>query len=138
MASRWSDFLKQQNLRRQCVCSGFTNPDKLLVKCTNAECGRWLHDDCIREDALKKTYIRLIGEIPEEGPNETKKTGRKSGTPRKAAQASTVWKGKFEAKIDSKEEEDTTGKIIITDIREAEPERWEEDMLCLACHEPLK
>lgn len=126
-------------MRRQCVCSGFTNPDKLLVKCANAACGRWLHEDCIKDDALKKTYIRRVGEIAdEEQSTETKKKGRKSGTPRKVAPAPPIWKGKFEAKIESKEEEDTAGKLIITDVRDDEPESWEEDMQCLACHEPLK
>lgn len=91
------------------------------------------------EDALKKTYIRRIGEIPEDEPSsETKKNGRKSGTPRKAGPAPPIWKGKFEAKIESKEEEDTASKLIITDLREDEPESWEEDMQCLACREPLK
>ena len=93
----------------------------------------------MKEDALKKTYVRLIGEIPEDEPTtETKRNGRKSGTPRKASPACQIWKGKFEAKIESKEEEDMASKLIITDIREDEPETWEEEMQCLACHEPLK
>lgn len=139
MASELSNCVDQLNMRRQCVCSGFTNPDKLLVKCANPECGRWLHEDCIREDALRRTYVRLIGEISEDEPStETKKDRRKSGTPRRTAPPPPVWKGKFEAKIKSREEEDTASKLTITDVREEEPVSWEEDMQCLACHEPLQ
>ncbi|GKT83597.1 EBS-BAH-PHD domain-containing protein [Colletotrichum tofieldiae] len=35
------------------------NPDKTLIGCSNKECAKWLHEHCLREDALMRTYERL-------------------------------------------------------------------------------
>lgn len=35
------------------------NPDKTLVGCTNGDCGKWMHLECLREDVLKRVYARL-------------------------------------------------------------------------------
>ncbi|KAI0408869.1 hypothetical protein F4802DRAFT_299755 [Xylaria palmicola] len=43
----------------RCKCNRPENPDKKLINCTNSECKKWLHDECLIHDALMKTYSRL-------------------------------------------------------------------------------
>lgn len=40
------------------------NPDKTLVGCTNGDCGKWMHIECLREDVLKRVYDRLGTDRP--------------------------------------------------------------------------
>ncbi|GAP91657.2 putative ebs-bah-phd domain-containing protein [Rosellinia necatrix] len=43
----------------RCKCNRPENPDKQLINCANLECRRWLHDDCLVDEALIKTFSRL-------------------------------------------------------------------------------
>ncbi|KAL9116531.1 MAG: hypothetical protein Q9187_006943 [Circinaria calcarea] len=58
------DYLtkKLSEIRRDCVCKGFHNPDKLLIRCSNSSCLLWLHEDCIVKDALRRFLSRDSGE----------------------------------------------------------------------------
>ena len=47
-----------QQLRKACICDDFSNPDKLLLQCSNEECKLWLHEDCIIKHALEKATAR--------------------------------------------------------------------------------
>ncbi|KAI1811793.1 hypothetical protein GGS20DRAFT_75552 [Poronia punctata] len=50
----------------RCKCNRPENPDKRLINCTNPECMKWLHDDCLVHEALMKTYARLGTDKPHE------------------------------------------------------------------------
>lgn len=47
-----------------CRCQMPANPDKTLVGCTNGDCGKWMHIECLRQDALKRVYGRLGTDRP--------------------------------------------------------------------------
>ena len=42
-----------------CKCGNPANPDKTLIGCANETCKKWLHDECLKHEALMKTYERL-------------------------------------------------------------------------------
>ncbi|RYP48641.1 hypothetical protein DL768_005485 [Monosporascus sp. mg162] len=48
----------------RCRCNRPENPDKRLIGCTNSECKKWLHDDCLVHEALLNTYRRLGTDKP--------------------------------------------------------------------------
>lgn len=48
-----------QGLKRDCKCKDYHNPDKLLVHCVNNVCGKWLHEECLLEDAKERAWARL-------------------------------------------------------------------------------
>ncbi|OAA59525.1 Bromo adjacent region [Akanthomyces lecanii RCEF 1005] len=45
-------------------CRTPAHPDKMLVGCTNSDCGEWMHIDCLREDVLKRVHDRLGADKP--------------------------------------------------------------------------
>ncbi|CAH0019471.1 unnamed protein product [Clonostachys rhizophaga] len=51
--------------RPVCKCKTPANPDKMLVGCTNKSCGKWMHDDCLRHDALMRVFDRLGKTTPQ-------------------------------------------------------------------------
>ncbi|KAI4861776.1 hypothetical protein F4820DRAFT_460704 [Hypoxylon rubiginosum] len=48
----------------RCQCNRPENPDKRLFGCSNEDCKRWLHDECLIHEALLKTYKRLGTDKP--------------------------------------------------------------------------
>lgn len=56
-----------------CSCDTPANPDKMLVGCTMDNCRKWMHEQCILDDALKATYDRLGADKPHLAPVTTKK-----------------------------------------------------------------
>lgn len=46
------------------------NPDKVLIRCSSPQCGKWMHDDCLRRDALMRVYERLGKKTPQVFENE--------------------------------------------------------------------
>ncbi|KAI1333118.1 hypothetical protein F5Y16DRAFT_354848 [Xylariaceae sp. FL0255] len=48
----------------RCKCNRPENPDKKLINCTNEDCKKWLHDDCLIHDALMRTFTRLGTDKP--------------------------------------------------------------------------
>ncbi|KAI1437634.1 hypothetical protein GGR50DRAFT_51129 [Xylaria sp. CBS 124048] len=57
----------------RCKCNLPENPDKRLINCSNTECRRWLHDDCLVHEALMRTFARLGNEKPYLKLEEVKK-----------------------------------------------------------------
>ncbi|KAJ4402810.1 hypothetical protein N0V85_005235 [Neurospora sp. IMI 360204] len=47
-----------------CGCNTPANPDKLLVGCSSESCKKWLHEECIKDQALRATYERLGTDKP--------------------------------------------------------------------------
>lgn len=52
-----------------CSCNTPAHPDNLLVGCTSETCKKWMHEQCIKEDALRRTYARLGKDKPHVNPN---------------------------------------------------------------------
>ncbi|KAK3335401.1 hypothetical protein B0T19DRAFT_7043 [Cercophora scortea] len=56
-----------------CSCNTPAHPDKLLVGCTTESCKKWMHEQCIKEEALRSVYNRLGTDkphLPPESPKE--------------------------------------------------------------------
>lgn len=53
-----------QTVELVCSCNTPANPDKMLVGCTTDACKKWMHEQCILEDALRTTYKRLGTDKP--------------------------------------------------------------------------
>jgi hypothetical protein len=104
-----------------------------MMICDDPECKLWMHEDCLIDDILTKTYERVVEDAPE--PNGVARpTAKKSKAGRK------VWKGKFEAKFstdDTTEGSHTT--VTITDLRStpSTPKTWTERVACLKCERLL-
>ncbi|KAH8602536.1 hypothetical protein B0O99DRAFT_679531 [Bisporella sp. PMI_857] len=108
-------------IREHCICNGHFNPEVAMEICDNPSCKVWLHEECIIDDVLTKTYNRL----QENGEtNGTSKPGRKS--------KGKIWKGKFSAKIKANGSSTT---VEITDLRKdvIALQPWEERIACLKC-----
>jgi hypothetical protein len=61
-----------QSVELLCSCHTPAHPNKTLVGCTNEGCKKWLHEDCIKEEALKATYNRLGTDKPHISPDTVK------------------------------------------------------------------
>lgn len=59
---------KLSELRQYCRCKRYANPDSALIQCSNGQCRKWMHEDCILEDAVARTYEKMSLESVE---NET-------------------------------------------------------------------
>jgi hypothetical protein len=103
-----------------------------MMICDSEDCKLWMHEECLIDDILTKTYERLVKDSEEEpdANGAAKPAGKKGKAGRK------VWKGKFEAKFsteDSAEGSHTT--VTITDLRSNSngPKTWTERVPCLKC-----
>ncbi|KAK0667372.1 hypothetical protein QBC41DRAFT_139425 [Cercophora samala] len=56
-----------------CRCNTPANPDRKLLGCTVEACKKWMHEECIIEDALQSTYKRLGTDKPHLPPEPIKK-----------------------------------------------------------------
>lgn len=68
-----------------CKCQTPAHPDKMLIRCSDTQCGRWMHDDCLRHDVLMRVFNRLGRSEPQtfeekdhKEPTEIKKEGEES------------------------------------------------------------
>src|SRR3954452_617175 len=109
-----------QKVREHCICRRSHNPDSLMIGCNNPDCRKWLHEECITEDVLRKTYQRLVlqEEVTEAvaPPNVKIESG--------ANGIKNPWDGLFQAKIKNK---DKIATAIIRDLRGDDGEMREED-----------
>ena len=60
----WLIRPRTQSVEATCKCGQPEHPDKTLVGCSNEDCGKWIHDDCLIHDALMRTYERLGEDKP--------------------------------------------------------------------------
>ncbi|KAJ4296106.1 hypothetical protein N0V88_004808 [Collariella sp. IMI 366227] len=51
-----------------CSCNTPGNPDKMLIGCSEETCKKWMHEQCILDDALRATYKRLGTDKPHLAP----------------------------------------------------------------------
>ncbi|KAL9093875.1 MAG: hypothetical protein Q9165_003798 [Trypethelium subeluteriae] len=130
-------------LRQHCFCNKPSNPDNLLVQCTNkATCGRWLHSECLKEKAVEKA-IDQIPSGPTTEPTPSKKQRLVDESPRNSG--ATPSKSKMRKSRGSKEDAFFTAEVVATsgkkghrlkihDFREGHNgEEWEERIYCLCC-----
>ncbi|KAI0468750.1 hypothetical protein F4859DRAFT_201653 [Xylaria cf. heliscus] len=99
----------------RCKCNRPENPDKQLMNCTNPECRKWLHDDCLIHEALMKTFARLGTDKPHKPArvkNEEPEGGQRPLSPSESGAAQTA-----QQSIDVKPEDQT---IKLADVENAE------------------
>ncbi|KAJ9157664.1 BAH domain-containing protein [Pleurostoma richardsiae] len=60
--------MELSSIEALCKCDTPGNPDKVLIGCSNSDCGKWLHEECIKHEALTKTYERLGRDKPHKAP----------------------------------------------------------------------
>ncbi|KAI1461716.1 hypothetical protein F4805DRAFT_242369 [Annulohypoxylon moriforme] len=87
----------------RCKCNQPENPDKRLFGCSNDDCRKWLHDDCLIHDALLRTYKRLGRDKPHKPSPIKEEDGE--GTKRPLSPSETGAAQTAEQSIDVKPEE---------------------------------
>jgi hypothetical protein len=99
--------------------------------CDNPSCKVWLHEECLIDNILTKTYQRLVKNTADTEPS-TNGTSKTNGKKSKAK----PYKGIFSAKIDA---ENGHTSVIIKDLRpNANPQSWVESVACLKCGSVLE
>ncbi|KAM0278363.1 hypothetical protein ACHAQH_005183 [Verticillium albo-atrum] len=66
--------LSLSSVHRTCKCKQPANPDKTLVACSQTNCSTWLHDECLKHDALMRTFEALGTDKPHIMPVENGET----------------------------------------------------------------
>ena len=99
--------------------------------CDNPSCKVWLHEDCLIDEILTKTYERLVRPTSEaeSGTNGVAKTSGKKGKGK-----SKIWKGIFNAVLNA---DDGHTTVTISDTRSIPPKKWTERVSCLKCGKEL-
>jgi hypothetical protein len=102
-----------------------------MMICDNEDCKLWMHEECLIDDILTRTYERLVEDGSEDADaNGVAKPVAKKGKGRK------IWKGKFDAKFNTEDTPDgSRTTVTITDLREKpkSPKSWTERVACLKC-----
>lgn len=97
--------------------------------CDNSECKFWMHEECLIDHILTKTYERAV----EDGSDEADTNG---GAAEKRNFGRKIRRGKFEATIhteDSAEGSHATVTITDTRINSKGPKSRTERVACLRC-----
>jgi hypothetical protein len=97
-----------------------------MTICDNPSCKVWLHDECLIDDILSKTYKKLVED--EETNGVAKPNGRKSKSGKK-------YKNAFKARI--VQNVDEPPKAVITDARSKAQKTWTEPIACPKCNTTL-
>jgi hypothetical protein len=95
----------------------------------------WMHEECLIDDILTKTYKRLVEDGEKGETKGASKSAAKSGEPRRK-----IWEGEFDAKfhtVDTGSGSQST--VTITDLRDNPegPKPWTERIACLKCESLL-
>lgn len=153
---------KMQQLRKYCICDRPHNPDRLLVRCSNPNCERWLHAECLASAAVQEAHkkhvrasstshdpvlaIRAKGFEEGDGaiPQAPDPAGRqKKGTATTVVTSKPTFKrpkakdriAAFRAEVMN---EGASQSITIYDLRDGHVgETWKEDLKCLFCHQVI-
>jgi hypothetical protein len=96
--------------------------------CDNPSCKVWLHEECLIDNILTKTYERLAKDSAEAEPGTNGAASKINGKKSKGK----IWKDAFEAKLNA---DDGHTTVTITDLREnaVDPRTWVEPVACLKC-----
>lgn len=89
-------------------------------------CELWIHEECLVDDILTKTYGRVVAVADGLAqPHGMKQKSRKK-----------IWEGKFTAKLqtdDTANDNHTTVSITDLSNSKAAPKTWTEKVACLKC-----
>jgi len=111
-----------QTVELVCSCNTPAHPDNLLVGCTTESCKKWMHEQCITEEALKETYNRLGTDKPHIDPASiTNSTDEDEEKP----PASPVVNGTAQQSIDVADGESDTVQVNTNDsvnVKQSEDE----------------
>ncbi|AEO66131.1 680fda50-e3d9-40b3-9cff-9576b978825d [Thermothielavioides terrestris] len=107
-----------------CSCNTPGNPDKMLVGCTTESCKKWMHEQCIIDDALRATYRRLGTDKPHLPPAPAKKEENEDEGKRPLSPTETGAEGSTEHSIDVKAEAGPSDAVHVStkdnvDVRQA-------------------
>ncbi|KAI0842953.1 hypothetical protein F5Y06DRAFT_77503 [Hypoxylon sp. FL0890] len=102
----------------RCKCNRPENPDKRLFGCSNDDCKKWLHDECLIHEALLKTFKRLGTDKPHK-PTPVKEEDAGEGAKRPLSPSESGAAQTAEQSIDVKPEEQQT--IKLADVENALP-----------------
>ncbi|KAI8960780.1 hypothetical protein F5Y11DRAFT_253791 [Daldinia sp. FL1419] len=94
----------------RCKCNRPENPDKRLFGCSNNECKKWLHDECLIHETLLKTYERLGTDKPHK-PTPVKQEEAGEGARRPLSPSESGAAQTAEQSIDVKPEEQQTIRL---------------------------
>lgn len=113
-----------QTVELVCSCNTPANPDKLLVGCTTDTCKKWMHEQCIIDDALRSTYRRLGTDKPHLSPVTPKKEENGDEAKRPLSPTET---GAEQHSIDVKGEAGTADAVHVStkdnvEVRQADDE----------------
>ncbi|KAK3310659.1 uncharacterized protein B0T15DRAFT_387593 [Chaetomium strumarium] len=101
-----------------CSCNTPGNPDKLLIGCTTESCKKWMHEQCIIDDALKAVYKRLGTDkphVPPSPPATAKKEESGDEGKRPLSPTETGAEGSTEHSIDVKAESGPSDAVVVKD-----------------------
>lgn len=99
--------------------------------CDNEDCKLWIHEECLIDDILARTYEREV----EDGGKEADTNGVAKPVVKKG-KARKIWKGEFDAKFYTEDTPDgSRTTVTITDLRDRpkSPLSWTERVACLKC-----
>lgn len=141
-----------------CIDNTPINPDEMIIQCSNAKCRKWLHVNCIAEQAVKEyekgTSIDMAPLIPADditanGPKKAANTPKKRGRPKnvkinpetKASGLATNKQGTVSAEVFIKGVPDgpndtpsASSEVVLID---SDGQEHAEDLLCLHCSETI-
>ncbi|OTA84566.1 hypothetical protein M434DRAFT_171200 [Hypoxylon sp. CO27-5] len=103
----------------RCKCNRPENPDKRLFGCSNEDCKKWLHDECLIHEALLKTFKRLGTDKPHK-PTPIKEEESGEGAKRPLSPSESGAAQTAEQSIDVKPEEQQH-TIKLDDVENALP-----------------
>lgn len=130
-----------------------------MFQCSAIDCKIWLHDDCIIDDALSRTYEELVANadaiadqdsitvtggkgFPKTALTTPARSTKSKSKPKSPMTSSALkggnkdYAGVFSAAID--QEDDKSPVLRITDLRtKGKKTSWEEKISCLKCHKLL-
>ncbi|KAI0147584.1 hypothetical protein GGR57DRAFT_247491 [Xylariaceae sp. FL1272] len=89
-----------------CKCGRPENPDKKLINCANEDCKKWLHDDCLINAVLEKTFKRLGTDKPHKTTRVKTEDAQRPLSPSESGAAQTT-----QQSIDVKPEDQETIKL---------------------------
>ncbi|KAI0136222.1 hypothetical protein BJ170DRAFT_677102 [Xylariales sp. AK1849] len=103
--------MELSSVELRCRCNCPENPDKTLIGCTNDECKKWLHDDCLTHEALLDTYKRLGKDKPHKSLPVKEEEAAANGPKRPLSPSESGAAQTAQQSIDVKPEETRTIKL---------------------------
>jgi hypothetical protein len=107
--------LRLQTVEVTCNCGHPANPDKTLLGCTSESCKKWLHEECIKEEALKATYERLGTDKPhisEAAPKDSKKEEEETKRPLSPTESGAAVSAQHSIDVKSGKDTETGGETV--------------------------